>query len=366
MVTTEEKRNAVKEMLRDFAYRHGFSIWFADHPAFTYTKVRFERDGHGYTLLIDWLNVEELYGLTDNLIHTVSGWWDNVKNSKKWPIKNPYIYADTDSAPEQLYPKIPNCVIGRLPSIGFGGRHMAIPSHVEINQSDVLGQATNLALANYIKQDIKNAKELLNLRFGIPKVSIKKVIFNPPATVVLWQDGDKTVVKANNEEFDPEKGLAMAISKKALGNKGNYFNTFAKWVGEYEKEQEELAAAADKIVASLYQAKENSFTVKDIRVDGDKLRGLLYGNAQEGTTTVEFTTEKEEAPPKKKNTPQKKMTCREKLAADKPKQVGDNFIGGCLGCPCDCGNRYAKEPSWCTNGNVDADCTRCWDRPVED
>ena len=62
---------------------------------------------------------------------------------------------------------------------------------------------------------------------------IKKVIFNPPATVVLWADGTKTVVKAqNNEAFDSEKGLAMAVVKKFYGNKGSYFNEIKKWTKE--------------------------------------------------------------------------------------------------------------------------------------
>lgn len=64
---------------------------------------------------------------------------------------------------------------------------------------------------------------------------IKNVIFNDPATIVFWADNTKTVVKADDEEFDPEKGLAMAISKKALGNKGNYFNEIKKWVEKYEE-----------------------------------------------------------------------------------------------------------------------------------
>lgn len=58
---------------------------------------------------------------------------------------------------------------------------------------------------------------------------IKKVIFNNPATIVLWMDGSKTVVKCENYEvYDPEKGLALCIAKKALGNKGNYYNAFRK------------------------------------------------------------------------------------------------------------------------------------------
>ena len=66
--------------------------------------------------------------------------------------------------------------------------------------------------------------------------SIKNVIFNPPATIVFWEDNTKTVVKCGEGDiFDPEKGLAMAISKKALGNRGNYFNEIKKWVEPYEK-----------------------------------------------------------------------------------------------------------------------------------
>lgn len=66
--------------------------------------------------------------------------------------------------------------------------------------------------------------------------NIKNVIFNDPATIVFWSDGAKTVVKAQDgEPYDEEKGLAMAISKKALGNKGNYYNEFKKWLPEEDE-----------------------------------------------------------------------------------------------------------------------------------
>lgn len=47
---------------------------------------------------------------------------------------------------------------------------------------------------------------------------IEKVTINNPAMIVFWKDGTKTVVTAKDEAFDPEKGLAMAFAKKALGN----------------------------------------------------------------------------------------------------------------------------------------------------
>lgn len=65
--------------------------------------------------------------------------------------------------------------------------------------------------------------------------SIKRVIFNDPATIVFWEDGSKTVVTCGeNDVFDPEKGLAMAMAKKLLGNKGSYYTTFKKWLPEKE------------------------------------------------------------------------------------------------------------------------------------
>lgn len=46
----------------------------------------------------------------------------------------------------------------------------------------------------------------------------KKVIFNNPATIVLWDDGDKTVVKkSKGDRYDREKGLAFCYLKKIYG-----------------------------------------------------------------------------------------------------------------------------------------------------
>ena len=60
---------------------------------------------------------------------------------------------------------------------------------------------------------------------------IKKVIYNDPATIIFWADGTKTVVQCQKgDSYDPEKGLAMAIAKKALGNTSRKLNdVLHKW-----------------------------------------------------------------------------------------------------------------------------------------
>jgi hypothetical protein len=75
--------------------------------------------------------------------------------------------------------------------------------------------------------------------------TIKNVIFNPPATIIFWSDNTKTVVKCDDsyETYDPEKGLAMAISKKLMGdNKFEYYNTFLHWLKKWDKQHPDMQA----------------------------------------------------------------------------------------------------------------------------
>ena len=90
----------------------------------------------------------------------------------------------------------------------------------------------------HMRYDILSTMKIAPLVPDFKKM-IKDVIFNDPATIVLWNDGTKTVVKAQEGcEFDPWVGMAMAFSKKMLGNKGNYFEIFKKYCEPYEEKME--------------------------------------------------------------------------------------------------------------------------------
>lgn len=101
-------------------------------------------------------------------------------------------------------------------------------------------------------------KKIHEYNFCQKYFGIRKVIFSCPATIVLWNDGTKTVVKSGDYDvFDPEKGLAMAIAKKALGNKENYYNIFREWLPEEEKDEkpsytiDEMAKSIDEMAKSI-------------------------------------------------------------------------------------------------------------------
>ena len=113
---------------------------------------------------------------------------------------------------------------------------------------------------------------------------IKNVKFNPPATIVFWTDNTKTVVKCNGEDYDPEKGLAMCISKKVLGDKGNYYEVFKKWLPKEEETESNLPKIA-------FKPETWTFDLKPIDIN-KKLFGVLTGT--NGKTTIEFKDTKEE------------------------------------------------------------------------
>lgn len=83
--------------------------------------------------------------------------------------------------------------------------------------------------------------------------SIKNVIFNPPATIVFWTDGSKTVVKCNaKEEFDPEKGMALAIAKRCANNSDDFYKEIKKWVEKSGYKQADDMKALVKEIKRVY------------------------------------------------------------------------------------------------------------------
>lgn len=80
----------------------------------------------------------------------------------------------------------------------------------------------NVELVYKVDPDEWNTEAVINKK-------IKKVIFNPPAAIVYWGDKTKTVVKCvDDEKFDKEKGLAMAICKHLYGE--GFHSIFKKYI----------------------------------------------------------------------------------------------------------------------------------------
>ena len=200
----------------------------------------------------------------------------------------------------------------------------------------------------YCYNDVIATRDFLNSTYGIGSLripEIKNVIFNDPATIVFWEDGTKTVVKCQDgDEFDPEKGLAMAITKKAYGNKGNYCNKLKKWLPKEEPVDTN---------SSIFVPKEFAFTA-----DIDKLSKSFKKGVSDALDIIfngtKCTSNDNDVSSKKR------MTFREEAAELRPERVNPIFQGGVLGCPRDI------ETCPYILGAYESNCRACWDREIPD
>lgn len=111
--------------------------------------------------------------------------------------------------------------------------------------------------------------------------AIKDAIFAPPATIVYWSDGSKTVVKCSEKDvFDPEKGLAMAIAKRCGGNKGSYYKEIQNWVEKSGKKYpgkpytESSSVKNDALKKYIAQAKKSYEAALEAATKGNPVHFL--------------------------------------------------------------------------------------------
>ena len=70
-----------------------------------------------------------------------------------------------------------------------------------------------------------------NVPFYFHDLKIERVILRPPATIVFWSDGDKTVVKCNKDDiYDPEKGVLWAIAKKYTNGHPKTYDNYIQFI----------------------------------------------------------------------------------------------------------------------------------------
>ena len=91
---------------------------------------------------------------------------------------------------------------------------------------NILNTAYGITGASSDKPKSNNDISKPKMTHGCP--GIKKVIFNDPATIVLWDDGTKTVVKCSEgDTYSEWSGLAFCICKKLMGDE--FHKVFKHW-----------------------------------------------------------------------------------------------------------------------------------------
>ncbi len=73
------------------------------------------------------------------------------------------------------------------------------------------------------------------------KLEPERIVFNPPATVVFWKDGTKTVVKCSpGEAYSPYFGFLAALGKRVFGTNSELNRIVNKNAEKDEKLEEKI------------------------------------------------------------------------------------------------------------------------------
>lgn len=97
---------------------------------------------------------------------------------------------------------------------------------------NILNTVYGMTGASSDKSKSKNDISKPKMTYGCP--CIKKVIFNDPATIVLWDDGTKTVVKCSEgDTYSEWAGIALCLAKKLYGP--NFHKIFRAHCSDPEK-----------------------------------------------------------------------------------------------------------------------------------
>lgn len=131
---------------------------------------------------------------------------------------------------------------------------------------DLVSAKTGTALDNVPEGDMtlvkhpvqKKEKPTMDSRY-----KVKKILYNGPATIVYWADGEKTVVKCmDTDTFDPMAGFCAALAKRIYGSTG---------------------AVKQIIKASGYEnSKALPFQNESVKDIANRAMGMLFADVKKG------------------------------------------------------------------------------------
>ena len=109
--------------------------------------------------------------------------------------------------------------------------------------------------------------KLASLNKGKPafdNLEPEEIIFQPDnkATVVIWKDGSKTVVKCHEDEFSKEFGFAMALAKKIYG-RGRFLQLVENADIQHTTEKKKKESPKTEYAYELGNQPKERMTVQD-------------------------------------------------------------------------------------------------------
>ena len=132
---------------------------------------------------------------------------------------------------------------------------------------DVVNDLPRTSLLNEYKKGLIEGREIV-----WKSISVDRIIFNDPATIVFWQDGTKTVVKCQEgQTFNPYFGFCAAIAKKLYGSNSRLNRIVETYLEEDEDPRKDKCAWC---VNSSNESKDDPCVKCKVNMQNEDKKGL--------------------------------------------------------------------------------------------
>ena len=162
------------------------------------------------------------------------------------------------------------------------------PEYDEI--SDVLQTIIDMNKVNTKKGCVDIKKNCVNTDIHIDPTyinkAIKRVILSNPATIILWNDGTKTVTKCCDDDvYDPEIGMAMCIMKHLFGDTNRWLSIIRKYVKNIKADEKKKLCEHD------YTKLNNKPVVEQAKISVEEFNQAASSGDTASAEVVEETKE---------------------------------------------------------------------------
>lgn len=153
--------------------------------------------------------------------HAFNEGYDIVKRTVIYPAipfakSGDDVESEIDKRQEMLHENICDWWTRNMMNSVYGAPGLRTPMYID---TDAASCYPYLMIRHLDIREMKKEKDTMITKSKTIDFRVKKVIFNGPATIVIWGDGTKTVVKcADGDSYSKWAGFAMCIAKRLYGD----------------------------------------------------------------------------------------------------------------------------------------------------
>jgi len=187
---------------------------------------------------------------------------------RQWPFNEPWRITDISETSGGFIYEIENIVTGT--TVNVTGKDIILHSKYGKVEEEKSVNTDSIRYANrYYQEHVRKfgpPRTSYNQAFRLTNIGMKyllvpkRIIFSGPCTIILWEDGSKTMARVTEgEEFDPEKGVAICFMKRALGHTETN-KILREAHNQYKEENHGNKKVVDQMVEEYIEAKDQQIT----------------------------------------------------------------------------------------------------------